>query len=109
MTEHDLQNLIRLELSAKGYKVFRANVGKVKLEDGRWFDVGLPKGFSDLFCIKDGKIHFLEVKVDKNKPSAEQINFIEQMKKQGCVAGVVYSLDDVFELLNIENGMKKKP
>ena len=31
MTEHDLQNLIRLELSKLGYVVFRTNVGKVKI------------------------------------------------------------------------------
>ena len=43
MTEHDLQNLIRLELSSQKYAVFRANVGKIKLSDGRWFDTGLPK------------------------------------------------------------------
>lgn len=100
MTEHDLQNTIRLELSKAGYAVFRANVGKVKMQDGRWFDTGLPNGFSDLFAIKEGKIYFIEVKVGKNKPSPEQINFIEQMKKRGCIAGVVWDMEDVWKLLN---------
>lgn len=100
MSEHELQNMIRLELSKLGYVVFRANVGKFKLGDGRWFDTGLPKGFSDLFAIKDGKVFFFEVKVGKNKPSAEQINFIEQMRKRGCLAEVVYSLEDVFSCIN---------
>lgn len=97
MSEHNLQNLIRIELSKLGFTVFRANVGKFKLVDGRWFDVGLPKGFSDLFAIKDGKIYFFEIKFGKNKASKEQLNFIEQMKNKGCVAEIVYNLDDVLK------------
>ena len=45
MTEQDIMNSIRIKLSEMGFTVFRANVGKFKLADGRWFDVGLPKGF----------------------------------------------------------------
>ena len=93
MTETDLMNSIRLELSKLGYVVFRANVGKFKMQNGRWFDTGLPKGFSDLFAVKDGKVNFIEVKVKPNKPSKEQINFIEQMKNKGCNAGVVYTVE----------------
>lgn len=96
--ETDLMNNIRLELTKLGYTAFRANVGKVKLSDGRWFDTGLPKGFSDLFAVKDGKIYFLEVKVKPNTPTPEQINFIEQMRKKGCIAGVVYSADEAVML-----------
>ena len=62
MTEQDIMNSIRLKLSEIGFTVFRANVGKIKLSDGRWFDTGLPKGFSDLFAVKDGKAYFIEVK-----------------------------------------------
>lgn len=102
MQEHDLQNMIRVELSKLGYTVFRANVGKIRMHDGRWFDVGLPKGYSDLHAIKDGKIYFFEVKVKPNKPSKEQLNFIEQMKKKGCIAGVVYSMEDVLSLIKGE-------
>jgi hypothetical protein len=99
LQEHDLQNLIRIELSKLGFTVFRANVGKIKLPDGRWFDTGLPKGFSDLFAIKDGKIFFMEVKSDKGKVSKEQLNFIEQMKKKGCVAGVVRNVEEAIKLV----------
>lgn len=99
MNETDLMNEIRLYLSSVGYVVFRANVGKVKLSDGRWFDTGLPRGFSDLFAIKDGKICFFEVKVYPNKPSAEQLNFCCQMRLKGCKCGVVYSLEDVKKLI----------
>lgn len=98
MSEHSLQNEIRVELSKLGFVVFRANVGKIRMADGRFFDTGLPKGFSDLFAIKDGRIYFVEVKYGKNKATPEQINFIEQMKKRGCVAGIAYSVDDAVKI-----------
>ena len=107
MTEHDLQNLIRIELSKLGFTVFRANVGKFKMADGRWFDVGLPKGFSDLFAIKEGKIHFFEVKGKNGRVTPEQLNFIEQMKKKGCTAGVVHNLTDVRKILEIEQDTRE--
>lgn len=94
MTEHDLQNLIRLKLSHLGYRAFRANVGKVKLSDGRWFDTGLPVGFSDIFCVKDGRVAFIEVKVHPNKLTEEQMNFIDQMRNAGCRAGAAYCVED---------------
>jgi len=99
MREHDLQNLARIELSKQGFKVFRVNVGKVKLADGRWFDTGLPKGFSDLLAVRHGRAHFFEIKGDRGRPSSEQLNFIEQMQKIGCVAGVVYSMEDIYKLI----------
>lgn len=98
MSEHSLQNLIRIELSKLGFVVFRANVGKFKLADGRWFDVGLPKGFPDLFAIKDGRVCFIEVKAPGGRVSSEQINFIEQMTRRGCVAGVAYNVDDAIAI-----------
>lgn len=100
MTEHDLQNLIRLELTKLGWLTFRINVGKVKMFDGRWFDTGLPPGFSDLIALKDGKLVFIEVKAKNGKPSIKQLNFIEQMKKNGFIAGIVYNIDDLWRLIN---------
>lgn len=94
MTEHDLQNLIRLELSKRGYTVFRINVGKFKLPDGRYFNAGAPNGFSDLFAVKDGRAYFIEVKVKPNKPTAAQLNFIARMRDRGCGAGVAYSVEE---------------
>ncbi len=95
MNETDLMNKIRLRLSELGFAVFRANVGKLRTPDGRFFDTGLPKGFSDLFAIRDGRIYFLEVKVKPNKPTKEQLNFLEAMAENyGCRGGVVYSVED---------------
>ena len=99
LTEHDLQNAIRAELTKRGYTAFRANVGKVKMPDGRYFSTGLPRGFSDVFAVKDGRISFIEVKVHPNKPTAEQLNFIAQMQRKGCDAGVAYSVEDAISIV----------
>lgn len=101
MTEHDIQNAIRLELSKLGYCVFRANVGRIKGADGKWFDTGLPRGFSDLFAVKNGKIYFLEVKTETGRPSQEQLNFLAVMRdRYGCVAEIVRSVDDAVRVVS---------
>lgn len=61
--EHSIQNDIRNN-TADIALLFRANVGSGITYDGRHFDTGLPKGFSDLFGFRysDGRIVFIEVK-----------------------------------------------
>ena len=101
MTEHDIQNAIRLELSKLGYCVFRANVGRSKGADGKWFETGLPRGFSDLFAVKNGKIYFLEVKTETGRPSQDQLNFLAVMRdRYGCVAEIVRSVDDAVRVVS---------
>lgn len=100
MNEHSIQNAIRLKLSDLGYAVFRINSGKVRTADGRWFDTGVPKGFSDLIACKDGKIYFLEVKTETGKASPEQLNFISVMRdRYGCTADIVRSVDDAVRIV----------
>lgn len=101
LTEHDIQNSIRLALSERGIMCFRANVGKVRTADGRYFDTGLPKGFSDLFGFrKDGRIFFIEVKNEKGRVRPEQEKFIERMKARGALAGVARSVADALEIID---------
>lgn len=101
MTESDIQNAIRLRLSELGFAVFRTNVGKVRMPDGRWFNTGLPKGHPDLYAVKSGKIYYIEVKTPTGKVSAEQEHFIATMRdRYGCVAGVVRSVEDAERLVN---------
>lgn len=99
MSETDLMNAVRLRLTQLGYATFRTNVGKVKLSDGRWFDTGLPKGFSDLIAIKGGKIYFIETKVKPYKPTQKQLDFLKTMKeKYGCSGGVAYTVDEAVKI-----------
>ena len=100
-TESLIQNQIRVGLSKAGHTLFRVNVGKVKMQNGRWFETGVPKGFSDLFGFRpDGRIFFIEVKNETGKLRPEQKIFIEQMKKRGALAGVARSVEDAMEIIN---------
>jgi Holliday junction resolvase len=101
VTESDIQNAIRLRLSELGFAVFRTNVGKVRMPDGRWFNTGLPKGHPDLYAVKSGKIYYIEVKTPTGKVSTEQEHFIATMRdRYGCVAGVVRSVEDAERLVS---------
>lgn len=98
--EHAIQNEIRIALSEYA-TVFRANVGSGMTYDGRHFETGLPKGFSDLFGFRhsDGRIFFIEVKTPKGKVSKAQENFLEQMRNYGAIAGVARSADDAIRII----------
>lgn len=104
MNETDLMHEVMLDLSDKGYAVFRANVGKVRLHDGRFFDTGLPKGFSDLFAVKDGKIFFIETKMKPKKPTPEQLDFLKAMKERyGASGGVAYTIEEARKICGYIN------
>ena len=100
MTEHDIQSSIRLALSQHGFCVFRANVGKVKMEDGRWFDTGLPKGFSDLFAVRNGQVYFIECKDATGRVRPDQKKFLQTMRERyGCPAGIARSVEDALRIV----------
>ncbi|AZF91128.1 Holliday junction resolvase [Streptococcus phage CHPC951] len=101
VTESLIQNQIRVELSKAGYTVFRINVGKVRMADGRWFDTGAPKGFCDLFGFRqDGQIFFIEVKNEKGRLRDDQKKFMEAMKKRGALVGVARSVEDAMRIVD---------
>lgn len=101
--EHDIQNRIRNE-TADIAVLFRANVGSGVTYDGRHFDTGLPKGFSDLFGFRlsDGKAVFIEVKNIMGRVRPEQQNFIEKMRSYGALAGVARSVEDARRIIQEE-------
>ena len=100
--EHELMLNIIEVLKAKGCRIERINVGKRKTIDGRWFDTGAPKGYSDLSgCTPCGKAVYIEVKFGTNKPSSEQIAFLLDRLSCGAYAGIAYSIS---EALNIAGG-----
>ena len=98
--EHKIQNEIRNQ-TADIAVLFRANVGSGYTYDGRYFDTGLPKGFSDLFGFrrKDGKAVFLEIKTPTGKPSTEQKNFLEKMREYGAISGIARSVEDARKII----------
>lgn len=99
-SEQEVQNEIRVGLSKAGHMVFRTNVGKVRMMDGRWFDTGLPKGHPDLYGFRsDGQIFYIEVKNERGQVRPEQEKFIETVKKRGAIAGVARSVEDALGIV----------
>jgi len=114
MRESELQNQIRLALSGYGIP-FRTNSGDF-YQGQRVYDphrgqdilinlrriCGLPKGFSDLLFIGDGKVAFLEVKTPSGKITSEQQKFLDQMQKYHHCAGIVRSVGDALKIIKGE-------
>jgi len=102
--EASIQDAIRVALAQAGYIVFRANVGKVKTADGRFFDSGLPGGFPDLFGYKpeNGKIYFIEVKTPQGKRRADQIRFANGLRNKQAIYGVARSAEEAVTIVRDE-------
>jgi len=102
--EASIQDSIRVSLAQAGYIVFRANVGKVKTADGRFFDSGLPSGFPDLFGYKpeNGKIYFIEVKTPKGKRRADQVRFAKNLRDKCAIYGVARSAGEAVTIVRDE-------
>ncbi|EFQ43485.1 VRR-NUC domain protein [Lactobacillus crispatus CTV-05] len=103
-SEHAIQNEIQVALSKHKCSVFRANVGKIRLPDGRFFSTGLPSGFPDLFGFRwtDGKIFFIEVKNVKGRLRPDQIVFHKMLQRHGIIHGVARSVHDALMIVDGE-------
>ena len=102
--EQATQDNIRVALAQAGYVVFRTNVGKVKTADGRWFDTGLPSGFSDLMGYKpeNGRIFFLEVKTPVGRRRKDQVAFANGLKDKHVIYGVARSAEEAVKIVKNE-------
>lgn len=102
--EADIQNQIRIALAPHA-TIFRVNSGKVRMQDGRYFDTGVPNGFSDLcgFRKSDGKMIFIEVKNEKGRLRDGQKHFINQVGKYPVIVGVCRSAEEALKLVLGEN------
>ena len=98
--EHAIQNEIRIALS-ETCVLFRMNVGTGCTQDGRYFQTGVPPGFSDLFGVRksDGKAVFVEVKAKTGRVSAKQKQFLECMRRTGAIAGICRSKEEAIALI----------
>ena len=93
--EHNIQNNIRLWCGENDILCFRCNVGKVKTIDGRWFDTGLPDGFSDLIILYNNTIYFVECKTAIGKQRDDQIKFERLVTERGYTYILARSVEDV--------------
>lgn len=111
MTEQDIQNLIRLELSeSTEAKIFRNNTGSLK-QGNRTVHFGLCRGSSDLIGWTPVEITpdmvgqtvavftAVEVKTPKGRATKEQKNFIDRVLKDGGLAGIARSSDDAKQII----------
>lgn len=96
MSEHEIQKQIMRELSMHHCTVFRANVGKVLMQNGRWFDTGLPKGHPDLYGFRwvDNQVFYIEVKSKTGKPRDDQIRFHKFLLSHNVIHGIARSTKD---------------
>ena len=101
--EHRIQNEIRAALTPCAV-IFRANVGRVRTPDGRYFTTGLPAGFSDLFGFRksDGKAIFIEVKTPCGRVTEKQEHFLRIMRRYGAITGVCRSAEEAIRLVTEE-------
>lgn len=100
MTETDVMNQIRAGISDIAV-VFRVNVVKGQLKTGQFISSGVPPGYSDLSGHRksDGRAIYLEVKTGSGRATPEQLNFLEQMRATGAIAGIVRSVEQARSLI----------
>lgn len=108
ITEHDIQDAIRIELSKNGGLCFRCNAGEFwqgsqvyspSYRQDILLDIrrvaGLPKGFSDLLYLSPhGRVAFIEVKKPGGAVRPDQIKFIERMRSMGYTAGIAHNVEE---------------
>lgn len=95
-----IQNNIMLALSKDGHKIFRANAGKIKNEQGVWIKL-FPKGFPDLcgWHKETGKFIAIEVKTETGRLSEEQKRFAAFAETQPILYGVARSVEDAHNII----------
>jgi Holliday junction resolvase len=86
MLERDILNQCRDYLQAKGWYVIRIQQS-----------LGCHKGLSDLICVKDSLVMFLEVKTPKGNQSDYQKEFERRITESGGQYLLVRSLDDLLD------------
>lgn len=85
--------------------------GDIVIRNGRRVNFGLCKGSSDLIGFKTviitpemigmpfAQFVGMEVKTPKGRASADQLNFMEAVRRAGGLAGIVRNADDALTLI----------
>lgn len=121
MSETKLVHHIQGQLSNGDVRLFRNNVGRLKTKDGRWVQYGLCPGSSDLIGWKmvtipkewvGEKIPIfvaIECKSEHGRLTTEQNNFLNLVMDCGGIAGMVRTLEEARQVLNIPDDKATVP
>jgi len=111
MSEHRIQQEIRLAVSKGDTRVFRNNTGTLRDQNGRPVQFGLCKGSADLIGWKRVTITpemvgtqvavflSIEVKTATGRLRPEQQQWLDAVQAAGGIAGVARSVEDAATLL----------
>lgn len=92
-----LANKIKIECGKRGWLIIRQQSGNFYTKSGIPITIGFS-GLSDyLILTNDGRAIFIETKIHPRKPTADQIRFIQTVRKMGFQAEVIYSLEEFLE------------
>jgi len=97
LKEKEIQKQILEYLQLKRIFHFRNNVG-AGMMGKRFVRFGIP-GAPDIFALKNGMLYGIEVKRPGSKQSPLQKEFGDKMNANGGVYRVIFSLDQVLEIL----------
>lgn len=99
-SEARLKKQVAAYLGERGYTYHPQVTGMFYTANGTPISIG-TRGTADHLYIQPetGRAVWIETKVRPRKPTPEQLNFISVMRRQGCIAGVVYEIKDLEELL----------
>jgi hypothetical protein len=113
MTEQQIQQLIRLQLSRGEVRLWRNNTGTLLDRQGRPVHFGLCKGSADLIGLRSITVcpeHVgqrlavfaaIEVKSATGRATPEQLAFIDLVHQMGGLAGVARSVGEAAAHLRI--------
>lgn len=105
MKEADVLKRVMIEASKLGFRVFRNHTGGIYAKDGTFHRFGLCVGGSDLIgWTPCGRFAALEVKRPGGRTSAEQINFIEQVRKSGGFGVIIDNEKNLKEMFDTYKG-----
>jgi len=105
--EHVIQTQVIAMLSLNGCQVWRINVGRVPMKDGRFFSAGPERGFPDLcgYRKSDGKMFFIEVKTKTGKRRPAQEYFAKEIAADPVIYGVARSPEEALEI--VQQGLNR--
>ncbi|MFT8916532.1 MAG: VRR-NUC domain-containing protein [Oenococcus sp.] len=101
MSEHSIQDEVRVALSKAGYTVFRINVGSGYTKQGSYFNTGAPAGYPDLsgYNPATGKAFFIEMKTPTGRPRPDQMAFHRKLQHDHIIHGIARSPEEAVKIV----------